>query len=449
MGSIQNNFITVTDVAEEIERAKQVAGKMNFNFVLFNSVDALMEQTDLPQTHLVFISATKASKPDEVAGMVQVVKQVLPDARVLVVVDKRMSSENAKFIKKSGASLVLFSAAFYETSQLEYTCSQWIGGAYAAVKGSEFLPNTMMECTLHYLMPLNKKIVPFVPKGMVLDEKRAEKLRQAQEVYIARSEMPLYQKYISENVDRSAAGLASRCRAQYLNFCHSYANLVFLLIDQSEMASFEEGRALYDQCKKLAADLLTTLSSVGDAWLIVNNSALSDFGKIERSPAIACYSGLLSLMADIGKPEEVMIVSLLADLGLLEMSPQIFDKQRALVPVARWPEDQQKIYHTHPTLSVNLCLNRKIALDDHLKKIIFNTHEQKDQKGFPNRPIPEKIPMESMLVQFCELIDDATLVRMGEEKVTIEAARKKVIAQEFESAARFSLDLLNKIKAAI
>lgn len=449
MGSMQNNFIAVTDVPEEVERAKQVSLKMGFNLVLFSSVDALMEQTELPQTHFVFISATKASKPDEVAGLVQVVKQVLPDSRVLVVVDKRMNSESAKFIKKSGASLVLFSSAFHETSQLEYTCSQWIGGAYAAVKGSEFLPNTKMECTLHYLMPLNKKIVPFVPKGMILDEKRAEKLRQAQEVYIARSEMPFYQKYISENVDRSAAGLASRCRAQYLNFCLGFSNLIFLLIDQSEMASFDEGRALYDQCKKLAADLLTTLSSVGDAWLIVNNSAISDFSKVERSPAIACYAGLLSLMADIGKPEEIMIASLLADLGLLEMSPSIFDKQRALTPVSQWSEDQVKIYYTHPTASVNLCLSRKIALDDHLKKIIFNTHEQKDQKGFPNRPVPDKIPIESMLIQFCELIDDTTLVRMGEEKVTIEAARKKVIAQEFESATRFSLDLLNKIKAAI
>ena len=444
----QNNYLAITDVPEEMQRFQQVANKLNFNLILFASVDAMMEVEDkLPQVHFVALSATKSAKSAEVAGMVQVVKQILPEVRVLVVIDKRMDAEGAKFIKKSGASLVMFSQAFYETSQLEYTCGQWIGGAYTPVKGAEFLVSTRVDCTLNYLMPMNKKIVPLVPKGTLLDEKRVEKLRQAQEVYVSREEVPLFQKYIAENVDLSAAGLASRCRAQYLQFCKSYSDLVFLLIDQSEMASFDEGRTLYDLCKKLAGDLLTTLSSVGDAWLIVDNAALTDFGKVERSPAIACYAGLLSLMTDIGRPEDVMICALLADLGLLDMSPAIFDRQRSQVPPESWGAEELKVYQSHPLLSVNRCLSRKIALSEDIKKIILHTHEQKDMKGFPNRPVPEKIPFESMLIQFCELIDQATLVRMGEGKVSVLDARKKMVEQEFASVSRFSLEFLNQLKS--
>jgi len=225
--------------------------------------------------------------------------------------------------------------------------------------------------------------------------------------------------------------------------------LILLVSDQSEHASFKEGAALYEKCEQLSGQLMMTLGSVGNAWDVINNSAIGEFGSIERAPAIAAYAGLLSLHGKIGDPTKVMTAVLIADIAMMDLAPRLTKKIRNGDTIqSLHPEDLQA-YRNHPTSSLNKALSRKLQIPDEVKNMILCSHEQVDQKGFPNRPRSEKIPLEAMLIQISEMIDRGSLVRMGENRPQIMEVKQKVFEYHVQEGKVFSLLFLEKIRSAL
>jgi hypothetical protein len=345
--------------------------------------------------------------------------------------------------------MVLLENEFYETSRLEFVASQIIRASYVPVKLSEFPKDSVLDFTLFHLLPLNQKLLPVLPKGVPLNEARIKKLESVGEVFVRRDEVDRYRHYVENHPDLTAQGLKSRCRAQYLSFCNSHTQLIFLLVDQSESGSFKEGKWLYDRCEILARDLLTTLSSVGEAWDVVNNSSLGEFGSVERSPTVAAYAGLMSLLSSIGEPVDVMVAALLSDVGMLELHPKITGKMRQTQSLQGLREEELQEYQKHPVMSLNQCLSRKLQLKENIKDIILSTHERADGTGFPNKRPMAKIPPEAMLIQFSELIDRGGIVKMGQARTSIQQVRSQLMEQELRDGKIFSLPLLHKLKTVI
>jgi response regulator RpfG family c-di-GMP phosphodiesterase len=221
------------------------------------------------------------------------------------------------------------------------------------------------------------------------------------------------------------------------------------LIDQSENASFKEGKWLYERCEVLARDLLTTLSAVGEAWDVVNNASLGEFGSVERSPTIAAYAGLMSLLATMGEPVDVMIAALLADVGMLELNPAIARKVRQGHGPDSLSGEEMQEYQKHPRLSLNRCAGKKLPLKENVKEMILCTHERVDGKGFPEGRESAKIPQEAMLIQFSEMIDRGAMVTMGQARTPVQEVRKNLVETEQKSAHIFSYTFLQKIKPVI
>ncbi len=444
--SARLHFLCFSHNSNVLKRCSAICQEFEYSFLAQAATDALMDD-DKPyeQVHFALIDASEVEKKEDIIGNVQVARQFLKDTFIFVLVGKRIPSDAADFIKKSGANLVMMESAFFDTSRLEYVASQVIRASYVPVKVSEFKKDVTLDFTLFHLMPLNQKMIPVLPKGTQLTEGRFKKFEGVGEVYVRREETDLYKIYIEKNQDLSAQGLLSRCRAQYLSFCHSHAQLIFMLIDQADAASYKEGKWLYERCEVLAKDLLITLSSVGEAWDIVNNSSLGEFGSVERSPTVAAYSGLFSLMSSIDEPVDVMIAGLLSDVGMLELSPLITKKMRQGQSVGTLNADELADYHKHPVLSVNRCLEKKLTLKDSLKELILCTHEKANAKGFPQQRIKDKIPMGAMLLQFAEMLDRATMLKMGQARAPLADIRKKLVEQETMNADVFSVEFITKL----
>lgn len=435
--------------AKEVKRCQDIASEFQYQTKILSTVDQMMDmEQELDQTDVVYLSATEGDKPQEVIGKVQVVKQVCAKSFLIVVIGKKMPPEQAAFIKKSGANLVLMEEEVHETSKLEYVLSQIIRASYVPIKVNEIKVDVVVDFSVYYLMPLNKKLLPVIQKGVLVEEAKMAKLKAVNELYVKRDEIDAYEKYIAKHVDLSAGGLVARCRAKYISFCASHMKLVFLLSDQSELASFDEGRKLFETCRELASDLLTSLSAIGEAWEIVNNSTIGETGSVERSPTIASYAGLISLMSDLGEPKDIMIGALVADIGMLELHPSITKKLRSGMVWTDLPADEQKSYMQHPVVSLNRCLARKLQLTDLIKNIIITTHERADRKGFPNQLMGNSIPFESQLVQFCELVDQESVVKLGQAKKNVLEVRKEIHTREMLEG-RFSPSFLAQIKSGI
>jgi HD-GYP domain-containing protein (c-di-GMP phosphodiesterase class II) len=432
------------------DRISSLCASFRYKSKLFTDADALLEETeDLSAVPFAIICAQSIEKKEEITGLVQAVRQVLPNAFLLTVVGKRLSADQAAFIKKSGCQFVLLEIEFLETSILEFVASTKVRSSLIPGKASEFKLNTVVPFPLWYLMPLNKKLLTIVPADSLLDEAKIKKLQAANELLIAREDLPPYRLYSEKHCGVGALDLANRCRVQYLHFCDSFTELVLLLSDQAETSSFKQGKSLYDQCENLAKSLLASLACVEDPWTIVNNTSLEDASLLERSPSVAAFAGIFSLQSGLGEPSEVMIAALIADIGMLDLPP---NTTRALATIKDFRQlegETRADYQKHPLLSVNRCLSRKLQLKDNIRDFVLGSHEQMDGKGFPQKMMPEKIPLESMLIHFSQLLDEKCCVRMGKEKTSPKDALKEILGDSLTSSHLFSIAFLNKIKVCI
>ncbi|MEZ0391368.1 MAG: HD-GYP domain-containing protein [Pseudobdellovibrionaceae bacterium] len=448
--SARLNFLCVSADELTLKRCQETAREFEYSYQQVPKIEALVEMMDkFDLVQFVLYNASQVQNKDEISGAVQAIRQIFKDSFICVVVNKKIPPELASFVKKSGAHLLLLENEFHETSRLEFIASQIIRASYVPVKLTEFPKDCVLDFTLFHLMPLNQKLIPVLPKGTPLAEGRMKKLEGIGEVFVKREEVDRYRHYVEGHPDMSGTGLKSRCRAQYLSFCNSHTQLIFLLLDQSESGSYKEGKWLYDRCEILAKDLITTLSAVGEAWDIVNNSSIGEFGSVERAPTIAAYSGLLSLLTTLGEPVEVMTAALLSDVGMLELHPRITKKLRQTGNFEELSPEDLEAYKKHPVLSVNRCLERKLQLPDGVKEFILNTHERADGKGFPAGRTLDKIPQEAMLIQFSELIDRGAMIRMGHPRTSVQQVRDSLMESEFKSGKIFSLAFMQKLKPVV
>ena len=430
------------------KRAEPLKPLFSVELNFFNSVDEFSENNggaDSAQLKFVLLDAIHSASAGDTTGMVQVAKFVAASAGMAVVVAKKVSPEDSAFIKKSGASVVCLDHEYLENSKIEFILTRFLHGDWIPIKVADLIKDQVVDFTLFHMMPLNGRMLPVLPKGQILEIQKLKKFESVGEMYIQRHELLAYKEYAKKNNDNSAEGLGRRCRAVYTTLVETYKDLVMLLTDQSEMASFDKGRDLYTQIFSMSSELISCLASLGEPWNVVNNSSLGDFSAVDRAPALAAYAGLLSLELDIGKPEDVMVAALMADIGLLDLS------YKALMPLKTnqlqsLTDEDHKIYEFHPTVSLNKALSRKVPVPEDLKQIILCTHERADGSGFPGKLNKDKIPLESYLIQVAEQLDLATLVTFGQPRLKIKEARSLLKDGILNmSKSQIPLDLTQKI----
>lgn len=435
----------VSTSAVFIDRGRTLARHFGSEFFAFSSADGLSESGKTFE--LVFLDVTSTPSESEAAGLVQVARYTSQDAGILVVAEKKLPTKTAEFLKKSGATGVLLEDEWIQTSKAEFLAARRLRGQWIPIKASELLPDRAVNFTVFHMLPLNRKFLPALHKGDIPSPDKIKKLLAVGEFYLQRPDVYLFREYTEHNKDLSAGGLKARCRAQFLSLTLAYKDLVVLLTDQSEGSSFPEGKRLFDVLVQMTQGLIGGLGATGESWDVINNSAVDDLTPVDRAPAVAAFAGLLSLLSGIGKAEEIMLAALLADIGLLDLPPLASTALKAPSPREVLQGEARTIYENHPQRSIAHALSRKLPLPEAVKDIINNTHERTDRKGFPKQPVPEKIPQESLLIQFAEKIDQSCLVEMGKPRPDIGQKRLQVWQHEHQKLGEtFPLDFLNQLK---
>ena len=428
-----------------LDRVKLLAENFKVPLHIYPNSDTFTDTGTGLNPQVVILDSILAKDANETTGNVQAVKFTAPKSELAVVVAKKVETEAALFIKKSGATAVLLEDELLDNSKIEFVVARAMNGEWIPIKVSDLMVDKPVSFVLYHLMPLHRKFLAFLQKNQILAADRMKKYEAVGEFYIRKEDLPGFREYAKNNLDNSAGSLRRRCRAVYLSLVDAYRDLVMVLTDQSEGASFQAGKELYAKMILMSQELISSLASYGEPTEVINNAEIADVTAVDRAPAIAAFAGLLSLELGIGKPEEVMVAALLADIGLLDLPV------RALAPVrlGQWdqlrPEDL-KTYQYHPTISLNKALSRKMSIEEDLKKVILCTHERADGKGFPGALLRDKIPDESFLIRFAEEMDRASLVRFGEPRLKPSEVKKKMLDQYLTPTSGYPMDLMMKIR---
>jgi response regulator RpfG family c-di-GMP phosphodiesterase len=408
------DVLLVSNDTRLIARTQTMASEFNYTFQATKNIDEMSEKFEGVQVHFLVVSTEEAANKDEAVGVVQVAKHTSPDSFVMVVLSGKMDSSSMAWIRKSGADVVLFEHEYFDTSKLEFFAFQSVRSEYQPVKAGDFIEGSSLDFVVYHFLPQNRKYLPVVHKKTKLEEKRIKKMFEVGDVYIKRSDIPAYFKYLNSNEDSSAKGLVRRCRAQFLTLSHSYIELLISLTEQTDTPSFDEGKKLLQNCLEMSANLLNSLMTVGRIQDIIGSPQEGDFGSIERAVDRAAMAGFFSMLGNLGKPEDVMLAALLMDIGIIGCSPIVQKKIRLNLYDAFTPEELAD-FQNHPQRSLNYALSRKLQLSIQTKEAVLYHHCLANGKGFPQIP-SEKLGIEPQLLRFCQLLDEQMTVSMGRAK---------------------------------
>lgn len=416
-------------------QAKEFISKINkldqYTLETISELDSIDLEVIYP--HKVVIIDGRNMSKTQLAGNCQVASQVVVNSQVVLVVDNKMSIEDIKFLYKSGVNLILAETDFFNSQKLDFFINNHLHNEYYPVKSYDFTVDTTPEFKVYHFLAWKGNFVPVIYGS--IDAKKLEKISTVNELYIKREDVDKYSRYISQG-GPSKDKVLSRCRGKYLSFYENYIQLLFKITDDTKHYSFEEGRKLLEETKAMAQDLLNTLATVEDPWLIVNNfSQESNNFLLARAPVAAAYAGILALELQLSNPEEIMLAALIGDVGLLSL-PYENDS------------DYLEKYHNHPLKSINLVLERKLPLDENIKKIILFSHENLQRTGFPKgkEVNPDKIPLESQLIQICQKLDNGLMIKKGQLRPNLIEVKEKLV-DELSKNHLFNLSLILKLKS--
>jgi response regulator RpfG family c-di-GMP phosphodiesterase len=435
----------VTSEFTFIQRVKEIAGEFNYTVNHYNSIENFLDSSG---EQSILISLIRDPKnPNIAAEFSQSAKHLDPNSYVICCVERSLQKETALFAKKSGADLILLEDELYTTSKLEFVITQTLRASYLPLKPTDITVGKQLPFDIFHLMPQRRKFVKFIFKGDIPDEIKMKKIIEVGEVYVHRSKTSIYKKYVEELNDQTKDGLRRRCRAQFMELYSQYSTLVLMLTDQIERTSFSEGEKLLSSCQEICQELLSSLGEFANPWDIINNSTVGEFGSVERSPAIAAYASVFSLQAGLTQIDSIMLVALLVDIGIIFLDPQITKKIRDDQLSTLTPE-QLSAYKKYPQRSLDMVLDRKIAMSEKMRTIFISVHEQANGKGFPKGLTGERIPIESQMIQFCKELDARTALRFGKARTQPSTFRNEMVTEEIQKGDRLTPTFLKTVKQA-
>lgn len=375
--------------------------------------------------------------------IVQAGRQQFPNAHPIIVVEKELTKEKAAFLERQGVKLTLLRHEV-ETGKVAFLISQILKASFIPLKSVDLVPDIALPFTVFHLLPQRRKFLKLVRIGDSISADRLPRLLENPEFYIDRSEIMGYKKYIEETSDKSAKGIAKRCRANFVALQAEFSSLALQVTDESSRMTFHEGQELLARCQKLCSDLLNNLAEFPRAWEIVNSSSIGEFGSLERAPAIAAFSGMMALRGDFKRVDEIMMASLIVDMGILATPNSVARAVRDRKMDSLSKDDESSL-HRVPVRSIDLALGRKLSIPEKLRNIVVAVYENADGSGFPNKYNDSKIPIESQLIRFAKEFDSRIQIRLGQarreplqvmQEIIVDPGLKGIFSEAFLSLVR-------------
>jgi hypothetical protein len=427
-------------------RLLEICDEYGYTHQLWEDIDSFLATPQQPRLLVACLSTPEGEV--DAAELAQIVRHASADPFLTCVISGTLKKDSAAFAKKSGADLILLTEEALHTGMLEFVSTQVIRCSYLPVKAADLIANRPIPFALYHLLPLRNKFLKISLPGDSFDALEISKFSKVSELYIDRPSASVFGKYVTETADLSSTGIEKRCRSQFLSLFADFSKLAFQLANQSENMSLGDGQKILSKCTELCSELMGTLAESGKAWKIINNSAIGDFGSVERAPAVAAYSGLFALQMGWTSVDQIMLAALIADLGLLHLSPVILRKIRQQQP-SLFENDERAQFERYPLRSLELVLSKKIALPEKQRLWIASTQERFDGKGFPKQLGGERLPPEARLIAFSREFDRRTLLRMGKPRVDPESVLQLMTLDEESGNSQFGSRLLSDLRKSL
>ena len=163
------DLVLISPNGELKTRVETLCKEFEYSWTHTDSVDSFVEgESNYEHPLLIILDLRGLQTSSEAAGAVQVIRQFKVDVHITAIASKKVPTEEAAFIKKSGASQVILEAELPESSKLEFVSSQVIRSTFIPIKVSEIKLGSTVDFPVFALLPLNRKFVSILASGSVV-----------------------------------------------------------------------------------------------------------------------------------------------------------------------------------------------------------------------------------------------------------------------------------------
>ncbi|MNK01105.1 hypothetical protein D3C87_188990 [compost metagenome] len=335
---------------------------------------------------------------------------------------------------------------FRETAKLEYICLARTRSLYFDITLKDLYPMTMIPFTAYVRMTLNQRYLAVIFRKVLLQEGKYQRLEAVSALHVTYDDVDPFVSYVKEFNDTSGNGLKRRVRALFLGVVSKTMALNNYLIFDLRTLEEPEVQILYNNLEEAAKDLLEVLALGDDTWDVLREASSNELFGFWRAPWVGVYAAMICAKSGQGNALNALMAGLLTDVGLLDISREVY---RAYLSQGAEALVESEDFITHPMASLNRCLAKKLPLSEELKTLIVCTHEQANQKGFPNQVPADKIPVEAMAIQFAEIIDYGVRTTLKDTGVSFRFLKEKIWEKEEGRKEAFSAQFLAWISEAL
>ncbi|MBF0360514.1 MAG: hypothetical protein HQK49_05845 [Oligoflexia bacterium] len=439
------DFALISSDKKLIASIEGFCHKSNYMLISWNNESAFLDaqEAEAIEAKFIMVSDLDSTTKDSLAQKVQVASQMCPNSFICCVVGQKMPKEEASFVIKSGADVMMTIDEVTTTSKLEYICNNVIRSDYIPIKTSDLEQDKELTFNVYYYVGQRNKFLICGHDGLVLSADKFEKMKKLGEFYIKRSDVDKFNTYVKTLSYNSETAVERRCRSEYLSLCWSYTEFIILLTDYSRFNSFTEGKALLDKCKTFSNRLISSMAAVNDLWKIINQRVIN-ISSLDNIPAVTAYAGLFALQMEIENVEDVMLAALLSDISLIFQPPETIIKLKT-TGVEKLSAEEQARYKEHPVNSLKIALDRKVPINNNIREILLCTHERADGNGFPKKRLSDKIPYEAYIVQFAEEYHKNSMLKEGTTSINLQEYNK-ILMDSPDTMSRYKPTFVNNIK---
>lgn len=411
--------------ADESEKNLFVSICQSFKYKIncINNIDTLLEMNDQPRA--VIISENNIPNEASLDEVVQTAHQQFPNATLFTFVNKELSTQRFDFLEKLGVRFIMLKKEI-DSGKFLFLLNQTLQFPFIAIKAADLVSDKVIPFDLYHCLNIKKHFLVINKAGTALTKERLTRLSQQSDYFIQKKEIAAYNQFVVDSTDLSAKGIARRCRANFLNLQIEFQNLIVELTNETNRVSFKEGAELLERCYKLCDEFIANLAEFKNPWEIMNLSEIGQFGSVSRAPAVAGFSGIFSLMCGLKNISRIMLAALIVDLSQLKLNSKISIK---LIHHAPLNQEETESIHRIPHQSLNLVLDRKLAIDEKTRSLLDLIYENADGTGYPAGVDLNKLNLESQMIRFSKEFDQRISFDLGEKRQKPEEVLKSLFDQ--------------------
>lgn len=445
----RTDLLMIADDPELLLLGKEICAVYGFSADYFLNLAEFLSYDSLRQSPAVFIlSLLSRENGDEKKAVLDSVRHVHPRVPLIAIVQGDESPAEMEMIKQAGATYIVNANEVLQTSKLFYLTSLVVHGSFLPISMADLFPSTEISFNAYHKLTLNQKYLPVIFEGFVLSDKKYRRLEVFPQVYVHRKDLDSYRKYIEAYNDRSGRALRKRCRANLMSLMGIYSELTLLLTMDAEVGRSEVLQQKLETYQQIFASLADHLKDCADVWNVVIESLDLQFCRYERGPMILAYATLIAAKLTLPCLKDLALAVLLSDIGLVELPQNVYKNFLQTGPDGLSAEEAE-VFKTHVDTSLSRARLRELPLPPELEQAVLCTHERQDGTGFPHQVSGDKIPEESQLIQFCEVLDRRVRQGLQNPATSHEALRKELWDLEKEHSDRFSAEFLDKIASVV